>query len=100
MSYTVYTEELKKQVLEAIKYQGLLVKDASTQFGVHHKTIYSWISKEGVTPSVNPNSGIVRNKSDILLISSLQQENQQLKELLGSTILDISKFKKKYNMPS
>ena len=100
MTYILYSQDLKKQVLEAIKFQGLLVKDAAIQFGVHHKTIYGWISKEGTTPTIKPTSGLTRNKSDILLIAKLEQENQQLKELLGSTILDVSKFKKKYSMPN
>jgi transposase-like protein len=97
MSNIKYDPELKKQILEAIKYQGLAPIEASKQFGVHHKTIYSWLSQEGTTPSTNPQTGQTRNKSDLLLIQRLQQENKELKELLGSTTLDIAKFKKKYN---
>ena len=97
MSNSKYSPELKQQILDAIKFQGITVTDAYRQFGVHYKTIYAWLSLAGTTTSVNPITGQNRNKSDILLISKLQQENRELKELLGSTALDIAKFKKKYN---
>ena len=92
----VYDPILKQQVLDSIRFQGLSVSQACKQFGVHHKTIYYWLSQEGTTPSINSNTGQIRNKSDALLIAKLQQENRELKELLGSTHLDLSKFKKKY----
>jgi transposase-like protein len=92
----VYDPVLKQQVVEAIKYGGVSVSQACKQFGVHHKSIYYWLAGEGTTPSVNLVTGQIRNKSDTLLIAKLQQENRELKELLGSTHLDLSKFKKKY----
>jgi transposase-like protein len=92
----VYDPILKEQIIEAIKYQGLSVSAASKQFGVHHKTIYYWLSKEAITSTLNVVTGQTRNKSDTLLIAKLEQENRELKELLGSTHLDMSKFKKKY----
>ena len=69
MSNNKYNSELKKQILNAIKFQGITVTDAYRQFGVHYKTIYSWLSSAGTTASVNPITGQNRNKSDILLIS-------------------------------
>lgn len=92
----VYDPILKQQVIDSIKFKETTVSEASKQFGVHHKSIYFWLSKEGTTGSTNSVTGQIRNKSDALLIAKLQQENRELKELLGSTHLDLSKFKKKY----
>ena len=42
----VYDPILKQQVIDAIKYSGLSVSQASKQYGVHHKSIYFWLSKK------------------------------------------------------
>ena len=44
---------VKQQVLDSIKFQGLTVSKDSKQLGVHHKTIYYWLSQEGTAPSIN-----------------------------------------------
>jgi transposase len=95
MSNYKYDPILKQQVLDAIKYQGLTTRQAADQFGLKIKTVYEWVASAGTT-KITDSTGQTRNKSDILLISQLQQENKELKELLGSTHLDLSKAKKKF----
>lgn len=92
-----YDPILKQQILDSIKYEGITVADASRQYDVSAKLIYTWTNKAGSTSVTNAITGVVRNKSDMLMISKLLQENRELKELLGTTTLDLSKVKKKYN---
>jgi hypothetical protein len=94
MSHKYHDPILIDQVVQSIKFQGLTPATASKQFGVHVKSIYYWLKKEGVTTTTDLITGTTRNKSDTLLIANLRQENKELKELLGSTHLDLSKFKK------
>jgi transposase len=96
MSHKYYDPILIKQVVESIKFGTMTPATASTQFGVHIKSVYYWLKKEGVTATRNTLTGAVSNKSDALVIARLRQENKELKELLGSTHLDLCKFKKKY----
>jgi len=102
-----YDLELKKQVIEAVTYGGLAVSEAANQYGVHHKTIYAWLKSGGtvsttatssLTSSSDPNTSITYQRSVLLQYQKLQQENKELKELLGLSVYDLAKVKKKYNI--
>ena len=77
------SKEVKEQILQRIRDQGLPVSQVAQEHGLSTKTIYGWISK-GITapPSV-------------LEIAKLKRENQALKELIGELTLEMSLAKKK-----
>lgn len=79
-----FSEELKLQVLDAIKKDGLTVAQASIQYGVHHKTIYAWISKG--SGGVDPN---------IFKIKRLQKEKDDLLKIIGALTVVVEDLKKK-----
>lgn len=96
-----YPEELKKQVLESVGSGQLTVVQASSQYGVHHKTIYSWLTKHWGTQAAvsGGNQSDTYQKSILLQYQKVLQENKELKELLGMSVYDLAKVKKKYNLP-
>jgi len=75
--------ELKKQILDRIKQEGITVSRAAEEHGVNPRTIYGWLGK-GITapPSV-------------LELAKLKRENQALKEILGQITFELSLAKKK-----
>lgn len=75
--------ELKKQILNRIKQEGVSVSQIAEEHGIASTTIYGWLGK-GVTapPSV-------------LELAKLKRENQALKEILGQITFELSLAKKK-----
>ena len=75
--------EVKEQILNRIKNEGVSVVQASKDHGIAEGTIYNWIAKKidgGPT-----NSEIIK----------LKRENDQLKILLGEITLKLSEAQKK-----
>ncbi len=79
---SVVSKDIKDEILAKIK-QGNAVMDLSKQYGVHFKTIYSWLRKTAV------------GSVSTLEHSKLQRENAALKEIVGMLSLELAKFKKK-----
>jgi transposase-like protein len=77
----VVSKEIKDEILAKIK-TGKSVMELSKQYGVHFKTIYSWLRNTAV--------GTVST----LEHSRLKRENAELKEIIGMLSLELSKFKK------
>lgn len=75
--------DLKEQIINRIKNDGVTVAQASLDHGVHEKTIYNWIAKK-----TEGNASL----SDVL---KLKRENDQLKMLLGEITLKLSETQKK-----
>ena len=75
--------EVKEQILQRIRDQGIPVSQAAQEHGLSSKTIYGWISR-GVTSSPS-----------LLELAKLRRENQALKELIGDLTLGMSLAKKK-----
>lgn len=75
--------ELKEQIINRIKNEGVSVVQAAKDHGVAEGTIYTWIAKrtEGL-PTV----------SDII---KLKRENAQLMQLVGEITLKLSETQKK-----
>jgi transposase-like protein len=83
MTYQKYSNDLKSQILEAIKNNELTVAGASNQYGVHVKTIYGWIHKGigGVDPNISKLKKLEREKDDLLkIIGSLTVVVEDLKK--------------------
>ena len=76
-------QEVKEQILNRIKSDGLTIKQASIDHGIPESTIATWIARkvEG-----NPSLGE---------LIKLKRENDQLKILLGEITLKLSETQKK-----
>ncbi|KAF0249214.1 MAG: Uncharacterized protein FD167_1382 [bacterium] len=82
MAQQPVANEIKQEILNKIKNEGLLVKDASTQYGVHHKTIYGWLMGSG---------GITQ---ETLEIRRLRKENKDLTAIIGALTIVNEKQKR------
>lgn len=80
--YNRVAPDVKEQIINRIKNDGVTVADAAKEHGIAEKTIYGWISKkvDGVS------------QSDVI---KLKRENDQLKILLGEITLKLSETQKK-----
>lgn len=75
--------EVKEQILNRIKNDGVSIAQAATDHGVSEKTIYGWLRKKVEGYPV---------MSDVL---KLKRENTALKELVGEITLKLSETQKK-----
>ena len=82
--YPPVSQEIKDEIVRKIK-DGATVSDCAKQYGVHYKTIYSWLSKKA------------RDGDPILEINRLKKENAGLAELVG--LMTIAEDKKKRGLP-
>ena len=75
--------ELKEQIINRIKNEGVSVSQASKDHGVSDVTIYGWIAKKvDGQPTISEN---IR----------LKRENEQLYKLVGEMTLKLSESQKK-----
>lgn len=83
MKGTKISVEVKEQIINRIKNDGISVVQASKDHGVHEKTIYGWIAKkvEG-QPTLSENI-------------KLKRENDMLFRLVGEMTLKLSETQKK-----
>jgi transposase-like protein len=75
------SKEVKDQILSRIKNDGVSVSQASQEHGVNPRTIYGWLSN--------------KIGGSTLEVAKLKKENKELKELIGSITLQLSKSQKK-----
>lgn len=80
--FSPIAREIKEEILHKIKTEGLSVSSAAKNYGVSTKTIYGWLSKQN------------EKVPNILAISKLKRENQQLKEIIGLVTLELEKTKR------
>ena len=76
------SQELKTQIINRIKNDGISVSQASKDHGVSDKTIYNWLGKSTELVSYRE-------------LQVLKRENKALLELLGAMTLKMSESKKK-----
>lgn len=74
--------ELKEQILQRIRTEGISAAQAAREHGVSTPTIYSWLSSSSELPA------------NILQINKLKRENEELQRLLGKTMMEIERAKK------
>jgi transposase-like protein len=75
--------ELKEQIINRIKNEGVSVTEAAKDHGVSDVTIYSWIAKKvDGQPTLSENI-------------KLKRENEQLFKLVGEMTLKLSETQKK-----
>jgi len=71
------SNEIKEQVLDRIKKEGVSVADAARDHGISTHSIYNWLSQGARSISM-----VEYNK--------LRKENERLKQLLGEITLKLS----------
>jgi len=75
--------EIKEQIINRIKNDGVTVKTAAEEHGIPESTIHTWLARRA---EGSPSLG------DII---KLKRENDQLKILLGEITLKLSETQKK-----
>lgn len=83
MHYPRIRIEIKEQILNRIKNDGIPAMQAAKEAGIHPKTVYYWLKSKG--------EGI---DSNILENNRLKRENRDLLELVGKLTLNLEKSKK------
>lgn len=83
MKRQTISPDLKEQIINRIKNDGVSVIQAAKDHGISENTIYTWIAKR-----VDGNPTISDNLK-------LKKENDQLKILLGEITLKLSETQKK-----
>ena len=75
--------EVKGQVINRIKNDGVTIKQASSDHGIPESTIATWIARK------------VEGQPSLGEIIKLKRENDQLKTLLGEITFKLSESQKK-----
>ena len=75
--------EVKEQIINRIKNEGITVIQASKDHGVNENNIYTWISKK------------VEGQPTLTEMLKLRKENDELKRLVGDITLKLSETQKK-----
>ena len=78
-----YDPKLKAEIVGKIRDQGMSVSEASAQYQVSSKSIYTWL-REGVVDG---------NRNLILENNRLKKENEQLYKLLGRATAEMQRSK-------
>lgn len=74
--------DIKDQILERIKNEGIPVSQVAKDHGISETTIYKWLGRSTEAPSFRE-------------IQQLKKENKALLEIIGAMTLKMSESKKK-----
>ena len=74
--------ELKEQILNRIRTEGVSAAQAAKEHGISAVTVYTWLRRSTTLPS------------NILQFNKLRRENEELKRLLGQAMLMNERSKK------
>lgn len=81
----VVRAEVKQQILDRLKNEGVPVVKLAEEHGIHPSTIYNWLGGQSTgAPSA-------------LEMAKLRRQNQLLSELVGRLTLELEATKKKKN---
>ena len=75
--------DVKEQIINRIKNDGVTVAEASKEHGISENTIYGWIAKK------------TEGQPTLSEIIKLKRENTQLMQLVGEITLKLSEAQKK-----
>ncbi len=76
-------QDVKEQIINRIKNEGVSVVEASKDHGISENTIYGWIAKK------------TEGQPTLSEIIKLKRENTQLLQLVGEMTLKLSDIQKK-----
>jgi transposase-like protein len=77
------SSEVRKQVVDRIKDEGVSVAQAASEHGISSRTTYGWLAK-GVT-----------SQPSWAEIKKLKQENRDLLEMIGRLAVNLTTVKKR-----
>ena len=75
--------EIKAEIINKIKHNGVSVADAAKQYGISDKCIYNWLGTKA------------SNTISVLEYNRVKKENEQLKLLIGDITLKLSTEQKR-----
>lgn len=75
--------EIKAEIINKIKHDGVSVAEAATQYGISDKCIYNWLGTKA------------SNAISVLEYNRVKKENEQLKHLIGDITLKLSTEQKR-----
>jgi transposase len=76
-------KEIKDEIINKLKHDGLSVMDAAKQYGISDKTIYNWLGTKA------------KGSVSLLEFNRIKKENDQLKQLIGDITLKLSAQEKR-----
>lgn len=77
------SKEIKEQIINRIKHDGVSVAQVAEDAGVSTVTIYAWLGNQA------------KGSVSLLTHNKLKKENQQLKEIIGELTVKMSLESKK-----
>lgn len=77
------SKEIKEEVINKIKHEGLSISETANKYGISSRTIYGWLG----TKATGTVSLLEHNK--------LKKENEQLKQIIGDLTIKMSVGAKK-----
>jgi transposase-like protein len=84
MPYHRIAPDIKEQILNRIRADGIPASQAAREHGISPKTVYGWLNDRATVPS------------NILQINKLRRENDDLKRLLADALLMQERSKKNH----
>lgn len=79
----IVSADVKQQILERIKNDGIPIIQIAQEHGLNTKTIYNWLGKG------------IKGQPTWMEVAKLKRENQTLKELLGKLVYESEIAQKK-----
>jgi transposase len=76
-------KEIKDEIINKIRHEGLSVTEAATNYGISNRTIYAWLGTKA--------KGVI----SVLEHNKLKKENEQLKQIIGDLTIKMSVEAKK-----
>jgi len=78
-----YPKELKEEILNKIKAEGITAVEAAKRYGIDVNSIYRWVS-----------AGVGGVRSNLFEINRLKRENKELKQIIRSLMFEKERGKK------
>jgi transposase-like protein len=82
-TFRVISKEVKDQIIDRVKNQGISVSQAAQDAGISTKTIYNWLSQKAV------------GQPGLIEVAKLKRENKGLYELVGKLTSELEIQKKR-----
>lgn len=79
----VVSADIKQQIMDRIKNEGIPIAQLASEHGLSNRTIYGWLSKG------------VKGQPSWMELAKLKKENRALKELLGRVMYEREVSQKK-----
>ena len=81
-NFKIIAKEVREQIINRIKNDGISASQAAHEAGVSPKTVYNWLTR-----------GVVK-EPNIMEINRLRRENQFLMMLIGKLTMEKEQVKK------